>query len=229
MRFASSSGLDRSPGFVPAEGGCRRCRSRPSRRSRGGDEKGRWGETRRLQSLTTSGTSDGPGAGCGKPEAESLRRSERGGSRRHQEPTPWSGARRPLSAPWGIPSLELRVRRSILYLVSRIWPHRFTTMANLVTLSATQPLARLSAAQRPHRDPSNRHSSLANAASIRTTVTLMATFRALQQGVALTLLLQLPCSCYSMLAVSLSSVPQMVARSPRKIPIKRNHHLRGCS
>ena len=33
------AGLDRAPGFVPTEGGCRRCRSRSSRRSRGGDEK----------------------------------------------------------------------------------------------------------------------------------------------------------------------------------------------
>jgi hypothetical protein len=38
--------------------------------------------------------------------------------------------------PGGFPSLELRVRWSILYLVSRIWPHRFT-IANLVALSVT--------------------------------------------------------------------------------------------
>jgi hypothetical protein len=42
----------------------------------------------------------------------------------------------------------------------------FTTIANLVALSATQQLARLCAAQRPHRDASDGRSSLANAASI---------------------------------------------------------------
>jgi hypothetical protein len=40
--------------------------------------------------------------------------------------------------PGGVPSLELRVRWSIFYLVSRIWPHRFTTIANLVALRMSE-------------------------------------------------------------------------------------------